>query len=637
MVRFQKRKLSKKEEKAAKRVILSGDENNGRKENIIIEKKKRILAVPEVITVKDFSDKSDLPVTEVISVLIKNGVLATINETIDFETASIIGDDLGLSIVPEEKEGKKIALASPAEEPAGVSGANKKNLKHRSPVVTIMGHVDHGKTSLLDKIRLTNVAEGESGGITQHISAYQVVLDETKRKELKGRKITFIDTPGHAAFSSMREHGATITDIVVLIVAANDGVMPQTIEVINHAKENHVPIIVAINKVDLPDADVMRVKQQLSEYGLVPEDWGGKTIMVEVSAKTGHGINDLLEMILLQADLMELKANPDEKAIGVVIESRFMKGLGPIAVVLIDNGTLRMSDFVAVGSAYGRIRMMEDFSGHRITEAGPSVPVRIAGLRSLPSFGNRLIAFETEKEAKEASLRTDERVKSTMHIATAKRIENQTNENEIKVFELNLIAKSDVAGSLEALKKLLSEIHHPEINIKIVSEGVGPISESDVTLANATKSILYGFRVPVLMAAKKIAEKEGISIRNYDVIYKLIDDVKAEASKLLPPEIKEEELGRLNVLAIFRDDRKGFVAGGKLESGNLEIGNEVKVLQNDNDKYHDKITSLRHGKNEVKECSAGIECGIGLNPGAKVSVGDVIIAYKTTQKERTIG
>jgi translation initiation factor IF-2 len=333
---------------------------------------------------------------------------------------------------------------------------------------------------------------------------------------------------------------------------------------------------------------------------------------------------------------MELKADPDEKAIGVVIESRFLKGLGPSAVILIDNGTLKMSDFVAVGSAYGRIRLMEDFSGKKITAAGPSMPVRIAGLRSLPSFGNRLIAFETEKEAKEASLRTDERIKSTMRIATAKRIENQSGENKIKVSEFNIIAKSDVVGSLEALKKLLSEIHHPEIKIKIISEGVGPISESDVTLANATSSILYGFRVPVLMAAKKIAEKEGISIRNYDVIYKLIDDVKAEASKLLPPEVIEKELGRLRVLAIFRDDRKGFVIGGKLESGTLQIGNEVRVLQDGNDKYHDKITSLRQGKNEVKECSAGVECGIGLNPGAKVSVGDVIIAYKTTQKERTI-
>ena len=627
MARFQKRKLSKKEEKAASKEQPVFVPKGSDTETLTQEKEKRDLIIPEVITVKDFSDRADLPVTEVISVLIKNGVLATINETIDFDTASIIGDDLGLNIILEKEEAKE---AIKKEEVTG----NKKDMVTRAPVVTIMGHVDHGKTSLLDKIRETNVAGGESGGITQHISAYQVVLDQTKHKELKGRKITFIDTPGHAAFSAMRQHGTAITDIVVLIVAANDGVMPQTAEVIEHAKENHVPVIVAINKIDLPDADIMKVKQQLSEYELIPEDWGGKTVIVPVSAKTGEGISDLLEMVLLQADMMELKANPKEEAIGVVIESRFMKGLGPIAMVLIDNGTLKMGDFVAIGSAYGRIRIMEDFSGKRIGEAGPSVPVRIAGLRSLPSFGDRLVAFASEKEAKESSLKSDNRVKSTLHIATAKRLEN--NSNEAKIIEFNIIAKSDVVGSLQALKKLLSEIIHPELSIKIVSEGVGPISESDVTLAEATKSIIYGFRVPVLMAAKKIAEKEGIIIKNYDVIYKLIDDVKAEASKLLPPEIIEDELGKLNVLAIFRDDRKGFVAGGRLETGELKIGNEVKVLHDNNDKYHDKIISLRQGKNEVKECSSGVECGIGLNSGAKVAVGDTIIAYKTTQKERTI-
>lgn len=626
MARFQKRKLSKKEVKAASKEqpILVRDDTSRDSE---IVKEKRDVIIPEVVTVKDFSDRADLPVTEVISVLIKNGVLATINETIDFDTASIIGDDLGINIVLEKEEVRE------AIKKGKITG-NKKDMILRAPVVTIMGHVDHGKTSLLDKIRETNVAGGESGGITQHISAYQVVLDQAKHKELKGRKITFIDTPGHAAFSAMRQHGTAITDIVVLIVAADDGVMPQTAEVIKHAKENHVPILVAINKIDLPDADIMKVKKQLSEYELIPEDWGGKTVIVSVSARTGEGINDLLEMVLLQADMMELKANPKEEAIGVVIESRFMKGLGPIAMVLVDNGTLKMGDFVAIGSAYGRIRIMEDFTSKRIEEAGPSVPVRIAGLRSLPSFGDRLVAFASEKEAKESSLKSDDRIKSTLHIATAKRLESYS--DEAKIIELNIIAKSDVVGSLQALKKLLSEIIHPELSIKIVSEGVGPISESDVTLAQATKSIVYGFRVPVLMAAKKIAEKEGIVIKNYDVIYKLIDDVKAEASKLLPPEIIEDELGKLNILAIFRDDKKGFVAGGRLETGELKIGNEVKVLQDNNDKYHDKIISLRQGKNEVKECSAGVECGVGLNPGAKVAVGDIIIAYKTTQKERTI-
>lgn len=628
MAKMQKRKLSKKEEKAAKKsdgaMVSRVQEYTTREPKIEIATKKQI-ALPEIVTVKDFADRANLPVTQVISTLMKSGILATINQTIDFETASIIGDDLGLEIIKEESTTKKVSQEITPE---------STNLVSRPPVVTIMGHVDHGKTTLLDNIRESSVVESESGGITQHITAYQVTLTEAKHKDLRGRKITFIDTPGHAAFSKMREHGTTITDIVVLIVAADDGVMPQTIEVILQAKANNVPIIVAINKVDLPDADVMKTKQQLSEYELIPEEWGGKTVMVEISAKVGTGINDLLEMILLQADLLELKADPDTRAVGAVIESRMEKGTGNTASVLIENGTLRVSDPVAIGSSYGRIRIMKNYANKRIDSAGPSTPVRIAGLKSLPNFGDKMIAFSNEKEAKIAAQRAEE-VKSTLHIATARRI-GEPEDGQRKQIDFNIIIKSDAIGSLEAIKKLISEIDSQEISIKVISEGVGTISESDITLAKATKSKVYGFRVGVLMAASKIAEKEGIPVKSFDVIYKLIDNIKVEVSALLPPEIIEDELGKLKVLTIFRDDKKAFVAGGKIESGHIALNDTVKVFQNGNEKYRDKINSIRQGKNEVKECDAGIECGIALTSGANIVAGDTIVAYHRSENIRTI-
>ncbi len=632
--------MSKKEEKAARKTV---DFVLPRREKPDLAQLplKRAVALPAIMTVKEFADRANLPVTQVISVLIKNGVLATINQTIDFETASIIGDDLGLEVAAEQT--KVVA------EVERFRVAASESLVPRPPVVTIMGHVDHGKTTLLDRIRETRIVEGESGGITQHISAYQVELPPEGQAKSRGgkdargiprqdrddfacRKITFLDTPGHAAFSKMREHGASITDIVVLIIAADDGVMPQTVEVIKKAGENNVPIIVAINKVDLPDADVLKVKQQLTEYGLVPEEWGGQATIVEISAKTGAGLDNLLEVVLLQADLLELKANPKDKAVGVIIESHMERGHGALALVLIENGTIYRGDPVAIGPVFGRVRTLESYAGKRIDSAGPSSPVRIAGLKSLPGFGDRLLAFETEREAKEAALKAH-RADSVIRVATATKLGGGREEKEI---ELNLIIKSDVAGSLEAIKKLLSEIDSQETTVRIVSEGVGPISESDATLARATQSVIIGFRVPILAAAKKISEVEEIPIRLFDVIYKLVDDVKVMLSLLLPPEVIEEELGQLKVLAIFRDDRKGFVAGGKIESGRLSVGDKIKVLQDGNVKYEDKIKSIRQEKSEVKSCAAGKECGFSVSPGAKIAVGDTVIAYERTERERKI-
>jgi len=602
--------------------------------------------IPEVITVKEFAERADISVASLITQLMKNGVLATLNETIDYDTASIVGDDLGIEVEKEIEE----AVAKSTEK---VSKEAKKNLVFRPPVVTIMGHVDHGKTTLLDRIRGAYVVQSESGGITQHISAYQVEIHPEDESESRGgkadreiprqtrdnfayknRKITFIDTPGHAAFSAIRGHGAAITDIVVLIVAANDGVKPQTKEVIEQAKLNNVPIIVAINKVDLPDADIIKTKQQLSDLGLAAEDWGGKTVTVMISAKTGAGIDDLLEMILLQAEMMDLKADNKSKAVGVVIESHMQKGAGPMAVVLIENGVLKKGESISIGSTYGKVRILEDFRGNKIEEATPSMPVRIAGLHDLPDFGDKLLAFDDDRDAKTNSYKC-ERIGTRIRVATAQK----TNESE-ETTDINLIIKCDVGGSLEAVRKSIEEIDSDLIHIRIVSEGVGAISESDTSLAEATKALVVGFRVQILGAAKKIAEKAGIKIKVFDVIYHLIDYVKEQISEILPPEIIEEELGTGEVLAIFRDDKKGFVAGGRINSGKISNGDEIKFYQGDSkeisEKYRAKVLSLRKEKSEAKECEAGSECGFGLPLNAKIAVGDNFIVFKTIEKKRVI-
>lgn len=625
MPRNPKRKLSKKEQKAIDKNVLLPTEQLVKVEKI--EKKKTVL-LPEVVSVKDFADRTNLPVTKIITELMKNGVLANINQTIDFDTAAIIGDELNLNI-EKERVGEEKFEAETSE-----TIDQQINLMPRPPIVTILGHVDHGKTSLLDYIRKEHVASGESGGITQHISAYQITLEKLRDAKIKHRTITFIDTPGHAAFSAMREHGAAITDIAVIIVAANDGVKPQTIEVIKSAQGSNVPIIIAINKVDLPEADVMKTKQQLAEYELVPEEWGGKTVMVEVSAKTGKGVDDLLEMILLQADMMDLKANEDSKAVGVVIESQMQKGKGAVAMILVENGTLRQGDAVAIGASFGRARILENFQGENIKLALPSTPVRIAGLKSSPEFGDKLVVFDSEKEAKEAASKSLTTLPS-VQMATAKRMSEDGEENS-NTLEYRIVLKADVKGSLEAIKKSLSEIKSNDINLKIISEGIGAISESDITLAKASKTTVIGFRVKVLGAARKIAETENIKLKTFDIIYELIDHIRFEMAEMLPPEIIEEELGTGVVLGIFRDDKKGFVAGGKVESGVISMNDKIKFYQNDNEKYRANVISLRREKGEAKEVTSGSECGFGLPPFAKVSVGDKWVVFKTVEKKRSL-
>jgi len=629
MARPPKRKLSKKEQKAATKEAVFNDSRviSESQEDKVSALKRKVL-LPSVVSVKDFADLANLPVTKIIGELMKNGILANINETIDFETAAIIGDDLGIEIILAEEEEKSFEVKE-------ITMGDNKNLLTRPPVVTIMGHVDHGKTTLLDNIRKAHVVDSESGGITQHISAYQVTLNNIKDKKIKNRTITFIDTPGHAAFSAMREHGAVITDFVVLIVAAIDGVMPQTKEVVDQAKLNNVPIIVAINKIDLPDADVMKTKQQLSELGLVPEEWGGKTVMVEISAKTGVGIDSLLEMILLQADMMDLKADPKEKAIGVVIESHMQKGAGAMALVLIENGTLSMGDPIAIGGSYGKVRILQDYANKPIDKALPSFPVQVAGLKSVPNFGDKLIAFSSEKEARETAQKSQSH-SAKINIATAKKVENEGNQSDRPAIEFNIVLKCDVKGSLDAVKKMISEIKSHEIQINLIAEGVGSVAESDITLAKATNSTVLGFQVKVLGAAKKIAESEKITIKTFNIIYQLIDYLRESMSVLLPPEIIEEELGSGEVLAIFRDDRKGFVAGGRVNVGKVTVGDSIKFFQNENEKYRASIVSLRKEKSEAKEIVSGTECGLGLPANANVAVGDTFIAFKTVLKQRAV-
>lgn len=586
---------------------------------------KKTVKIPKFISVKEFSERADLPVALVITKLISLGVLATINETVDFDTAAIVGEELNLEVVLDEQVQQ--------QEAEKVKKTDEKDLKPRPPVVTIMGHVDHGKTSLLDKIRSSHIAEFEHGGITQHITAYQVTLSKTQNKDLKNRTITFIDTPGHAAFSAMRKHGAAITDIVVLIVAATDGVMPQTKEVIEQVKASKIPLVVAINKTDMPGADILRTKQQLSEEGLLPEDWGGDTVMIEISAKTGAGIDQLLEMILLRADLLELKADPNELATGIVIESHMEKGSGPMAVILIESGALKKGQPIGIGSSYGRVKRLENFAGIQIESAGPSEPVRVSGLKSLPDFGERMLVFESDKEARDNALK-QQKFSTSVNIATAKRVDEG---DRPEVIALNLIIKSDVTGSLEAIKKSISEIHSDEIAIKTIMDGVGNVSESDITLAKATNSIIIGFRVVVSGAAKRMSEKEAVEIGTFQVIYELIDYIKAKASDLLPPEIIEEELGEGAVLAIFRDDKKAFVAGGKLKEGKALVGDEIKFFQNKTEKFRAKLLSLRKEKSEVKEIvTPGIEFGFGLPHGSNIAVGDKFIIFKTISKQRSV-
>jgi translation initiation factor IF-2 len=585
------------------------------------EKEEVIIELPEAVSVKEFSAKINQPVTEVIKLLMKNGVMATINENIDFETAAIIAQEFGQKVTKSKSRQVQELI---------VKDKGPKDIKVRPPVITVMGHVDHGKTSLLDKIRTTDVVAGESGGITQHIGAYRV---NVKTKDNKVRQITFLDTPGHEAFTAMRAHGAKITDVAVLVVAADDGVKPQTKEAIDHAKAAGVPIIIAINKIDKPTADSAKTKKELSSYGLATEDWGGSTPVVEISAKTGQGIPELLEMILLVADVQELKANFAGRASGVVIEAHKDPKTGPTAAILIQKGVLKESDAIICGATFGKIKRMEDESGKQIKTAYPSDAVKITGLSTVPSFGEIFIVVPSEKEARNL-VEKAEAQKIEKKVFGISEVAAEVREGKIK--ELNIILKADVDGSITAISDSLEAISTKDIKVKIIRAAVGDITEADVMMAAASKALIIGFRVDTTSAAKKIAQEQHIKISNYDVIYQLIDDIYAAASGLLEPEIVETEVGKLKVLAIFTHGKNKKIIGGKVTSGYLEKDLPVDIYRESEKIGEGKILNLQANKKDVSMVEEDLEAGLELETSVELQEGDKMMAIKKEEIVRKI-
>ena len=587
------------------------DEESRTKQKIF---KLEEITIPETITVKDFAAELKKTTAEVIKKLLGYGVMATINNEIDFDTATLIADEFGVKVNKKETISEEDILFDESED-------KEEELETRPPVIVVMGHVDHGKTSLLDAVKKTNVIEGEAGGITQHIGAYKVKIND--------REITFLDTPGHEAFTAMRARGAQITDIAILVVAANDGVMPQTIEAINHAKSAGIPIIVAINKIDLPDANIDKVKQELMTYELVPEEWGGDTIYVPISAKNNQNIDQLLEMVLLEADMLELKANPHKQAKGVVIEAKLDKNKGAIASILVQRGTLDVGDTIIVGSSIGRIRSMTDEKGKKLKKAGPSTPVEIMGLTEVPQAGDTFYEVENEKVAKhliEKRKRQErERAINAMSKVTLDNLFSQMEEGNLKT--LNLIVKADVQGSVEAIKQSMEKLSNEEVKVKVIHAAAGAVTESDVTLAKVSNAIIIAFNVRPMPTAKDMAEKEEVQIKQYSVIYQAIDDVEAAMKGMLAPKFEEKVIGNAEIRQTFKISNVGTIGGAYVTDGKLERNAGVRILR-DNIVIHDgKLSSLKRFKDDVKEVTKGYECGIQIEKFNDIKEGDIIEAY----------
>ena len=581
---------------------------------------KKQIKLPTFIKVRDFAQVLNLQVVDVIRELIKNGVMATINEEIDFDTASIVAGDLGFEVE---------AQADTSETHFGIGfmqevlkNEKPENLKARPPIVAIMGHVDHGKTTLLDTIRKTKVAEGESGGITQHVGAYHI--------KHQGKIITFLDTPGHEAFSEMRARGANVTDIIVLVIAADDGVRPQPLEVINRAKFSNTPLIVAINKIDKPEANVIRAKQELAGAGVLTEEWGGKTIAVEISAKQNKGIDTLLEMILLTAELENFTANPIGKTMGTVIESKIMQGKGATATVIVQNGTLKPGDIVAVGAAFGRIRSLEDETGKRLKEATPSTPVQVSGLSETPQAGDILQVFENLDEAKQIAIMTKRKLQS--HKLHSK---NQI-QGDLKTKSLNLVIKADVAGSLEAIKQAIAKLKNDEVKINILTEGVGEVTENDVLSASAGKGVVLNFRNKVSPRAENLAKQKNVSIDSYEVIYELLEDVTTAVIKLFTPETEKFILGKAKILAVFRTEKSQMIVGGRVEEGQITKISKISIIRGDAEIGKAEIEDLQHNKVAAKSVHMGEEFGIRLKTPTKIAVGDLLESYEEKIKVKTL-
>ena len=588
----------------------------------VVEEQIKQITIPEVLTIQELADAMKIQPSVIVKKLFMQGKIVTVNQEIDYETAEEIA--LEFDVLCEKEE-----VVDVIEELLKEDEEDEKKMKKRPPVVCVMGHVDHGKTSLLDKIRDTHVIAGEAGGITQHIGASVV--------EINGEKITFLDTPGHEAFTAMRMRGANSTDIAILVVAADDGVMPQTIEAINHAKAAGIEIVVAINKIDKPSANIDRVKQELTEYELIPEDWGGSTICVPVSAHTGEGIKELLEMVLLTAEVMELKANPNRRARGLVIEAELDKGKGPVATVLVQKGTLRVGDPIAAGSAYGKVRAMMDDQGRRVKEAGPSMPVEILGLNDVPNAGEVFVGCKNDKDARsfaetfisQNKIKKLEETKSKMSLDD---LFNQIQEGNLK--ELGIVVKADVQGSVEAIKQSLVKLSNEEVVVKIIHGGVGAINESDVTLAAASNAIIIGFNVRPDATAKETAEREGVDVRLYRVIYNAIEDVEAAMKGMLEPVFEEKVLGHAEVRQTFKASGVGTIAGSYVLDGTFERDCQARIVRDGVVIYDGKLASLKRFKDDVKEVKAGYECGFVFERFNDVKEGDQVEAFKMVEVPR---
>jgi len=569
-------------------------------------------------TVKDLGDALGVPPTQIIKVLMGLGEMKTLTQTLSTEEIELVSDELGVEVEIGAVEEPEPIEVAPDDDPA--------DLVEKPPVVTVMGHVDHGKTSLLDRIRRANVQSGEAGGITQHIGAYQVESD--------GRKVTFIDTPGHEAFTEMRARGARVTDVVVLVVAADDGIMPQTAEAIEHARAAEVPMVVALNKIDVPNANQDRVLGELSERELVPEVYGGDTVTVPVSAKTGEGIDELLENILVVAELEDLKANPKAPASGYVIEGERDPGRGPVATLLLSRGTLEKGNAVLAGTAYGRVRAMLDYTGTRVKEAGPGTPVEILGLSGVPEAGTRFEVVDHERIARDRARQAEERLRrqELAQGGTRRTLEELLGEGGTQ--DLNLVIKADVAGSVEALKEALARLSTDEVRVNIVRSGVGALTDSDVMLGSASDGILLGFNVRPTSTAKQVAEREGVEIRTYDVIYKALEEIEAAMRGMLAPEIEERETGTAEVRQTFRVPSVGVVAGCYVTSGEIFRNNRVRVVRDGTVVYEGNIASLKRFRDDVRSVRDGFECGVGVENFNDVKVGDVLEFFETVEVPR---
>ena len=584
---------------------------------------EKTITIDSMITVGDLAGKLEIPVSNLIGELFKNGIMSTVNQRIDFETAQIMVEELGLEVALEKAAEEEVAVVQKSER------ATAETADTRPPVVAVMGHVDHGKTSILDAIMDLRVVRGEAGGITQHISAYQTQHSD--------RIITLLDTPGHEAFAALRQHGARLTDVVVIVVAADDGVKPQTVEAIKFAKAAQAKMVVALNKIDKPEADANRAKQSLAEAGLMPEDWGGDTTVVEVSAKTKQGIDDLLDMILLMADIEELKADAEGGAEGIVIEAHMEQGKGALVSALIEHGQLRKGDFAVAGTTYGRIRTLSDWDNKTIAVAGPSTPVRLTGFKELPQFGDYISVASSEKEARERAEKAKSRVVSGKLNMTSSDLIGLINKNA-QTKQVPIIIKADVQGSLTSINDSIRLLENEELNMQVIGSGVGSVSESDVQMAATSGALIYAFNISVPTNVKKLAERQKVSVREFKVIYELLDDARSVLSALLTPEIVETELGKLIIKGVFRTTKDEIICGGEVTKGKVEPGVLARVLRDKELIGEVEVTKVQRQQQEAKEVFEGEMCGLSLKITKKLVIeeGDRLEFYKREEIQRSL-